>query len=222
MKNLIPKNMNKIFVPLALIFILSLIHCASPGTITTTRNESNTEFTTQETASEKENLKDLKSVYDVPLDKQFKYLKYLISRSEKRQFRTMDKNSKLRFLQNFWQERDPTPETPENEFLRNYYSRIYLANQSFDEPFTEGWNTDRGRVLILYGSPDDIQRFQNSPDSHPHETWQYYHLNKENNIEFIFVDKHSSGQFELVHSNLRNEITDPGWMRWLDGLENPY
>ncbi len=227
MKDFIPTRISGSILPLLLLLALSLSNCASTGTNTSVvkqnnSNENSDAETTLSTTTQKKDLKDVKSVYDVPPEKHFKYLKYLLSRKEKRQFKSLDKNAKFQYLQNFWQDRDPSPSTPENEFLRSYYSRIYLANRSLDEPFNEGWNTDRGRVLILYGYPDDIQRTQNSRNSHPYETWQYYHLNKENNVEFVFVDKHSSGHFDLVHSSLRKELTDPNWTRWLDGMENPF
>jgi GWxTD domain-containing protein len=70
-----------------------------------------------------------------------------------------------RFVRLFWARRDPTPETPDNELRREFERRVAMANQSFGEQHegvvTPGWNTDRGRVLILLGPP--YRRQQGGP-----------------------------------------------------------
>lgn len=63
----------------------------------------------------------------------------------------------------FWVETDPTPETPENEALDEYFTRIAIANERFREEGGEGWRTDRGEVYITLGEPD--QSFETPPSS---------------------------------------------------------
>src|SRR5208283_367961 len=63
------------------------------------------------------------------------------------------------FIEAFWQRRDPTPDTEENEYKEEHYARIAYANEHFAAGIP-GWKTDRGRIYIMYGKPDEI-------DAHP-------------------------------------------------------
>jgi GWxTD domain-containing protein len=85
---------------------------------------------------------------------------YLISDQEKAAFeRLKTDEERQQFVEQFWARRDPTPDTPENEFKEEHYRRIAYANNHFASK-VPGWKTDRGRIYILYGPPDEI-------DSHP-------------------------------------------------------
>jgi GWxTD domain-containing protein len=96
----------------------------------------------------------------------------------------------------FWQQRDPTPGTPENELRVEFFNRIDYANRNFSEPTssTDGWKTDRGRVLLRNGAPDDVERQAVEPGMPTVEIWQYTRLNK----RYIFVDQQGMGEFRLV------------------------
>lgn len=67
-----------------------------------------------------------------------------------------------RFITKFWTRRDPTPGTMENEYRRTYWGRVLDANRRFRDSTIPGWKTDRGKVFILLGEPDDVQK-----DEHP-------------------------------------------------------
>jgi GWxTD domain-containing protein len=85
-----------------------------------------------------------------------------------------------RFVEQFWARRDPTPGTPANEFKEEHYRRISYANQHFRTAAgTPGWRTDRGRMYIIYGPPDEIDAHPNGTAriSHPVESWGYRHVN---------------------------------------------
>ena len=60
------------------------------------------------------------------------------------------------FIEQFWLRRDPTPDTVENEFKEEHYRRIAYANEHFASGIP-GWKTDRGRIYIMYGPPDEIE-----------------------------------------------------------------
>ena len=79
--------------------------------------------------------------------------------------------------------------------------------------FVDGWKTDRGRILLVYSKPDEIERFPSSSDSREYHIWHYYSL--QGGIYFIFADKRNMGDLELVHSNARGELYDPDWRRWI-------
>ena len=92
-----------------------------------------------------------------------------------------------------------------SEFLR----RVALANERYPRFGKEGWRTDRGRVLIVYGEPDQIDRHPSESEGKPYETWQYYQL--EGGVEFDFLDRNGFGNYELVNSTKRGEIRDDDW-----------
>jgi hypothetical protein len=77
----------------------------------------------------------------------------------------------------------------------------------------EGWQTDRGRVYILYAEPDEIERFPNSGDSKPYEIWHYNQI--ESGVIFVFIDRNGFGDYQLVHSTKRGELQDESWQKYL-------
>jgi GWxTD domain-containing protein len=97
---------------------------------------------------------------------------YIITPEEREAFgnlRTDDERE--HFIEQFWDRRDPTPGTPENEFKEEYYRRIAYANEHFSTDIA-GWKTDAGRYYITFGPPDE-------KESHPnegYEIWRYRHL----------------------------------------------
>jgi len=74
----------------------------------------------------------------------------------------------------------------------------------------DGWQTDQGRVYIVYGPPDNIERHHLSLESNTWEKWEYYQL--QGGIYFIFADLYGLGEMKLLDSNARGEIHDPNWL----------
>ncbi len=74
-----------------------------------------------------------------------------------------DIEERQRFILNFWDKRDPDPDTDINEYKEEFFRRIDYANDRFREG-PPGWKTDRGRIYIYFGSPDKIEEF------HPMQT----------------------------------------------------
>jgi GWxTD domain-containing protein len=98
----------------------------------------------------------------------------------------------------FWKERDPTPDTERNEFKDEFYRRIRYANRHFGvlEP---GWRSDRGRVYILHGQPDEVESYPQNVNSPPYEIWDYFRLR----ARFVFVDYEGFGRFVLYQPGRR-------------------
>ncbi len=92
----------------------------------------------------------------------------------------------------FWKKRDPTPGTARNERMEEYYYRVAFANQRYGT-FTDGWKTDRGQVMVLFGEPDHVDRHRTSFSVKPYEVWYYYQIGR----RFIFIDQTGLGDFEL-------------------------
>ncbi len=109
----------------------------------------------------KANAKSLKvevsKVYKKWLDED---VRWIITDEERSAFKQLSNDEERdSFIEAFWQRRDPTPDTPENEFKEDHYARMAYANEHFAAGIP-GWRTDRGRIYIMYGKPDEI-------DSHP-------------------------------------------------------
>ncbi len=111
------------------------------------------------------------------------------------------------FMHQFWERRNPTPGSADNKAKDEHYRRIKYANQHFGTANDPGWRTDRGRVWIVYGPPDEIE---SHPDSSatgltkPTEFWRY-HLIREHgverkNVDMNFVDASGHGDYRLVLS----------------------
>jgi GWxTD domain-containing protein len=118
---------------------------------------------------------------------------------------------KKKFLTRFWNGRDSDPVTPENEFYQEYMKRIEEADELYRTAYRPGWKTDRGRVLVTYGKPDAVERNSSESDLKPYEIWTYDRI--QSGVEFVFVDKGGFNNYELVHSTMRNELSDTNWKR---------
>ncbi len=115
------------------------------------------------------------------------------------------------FLAKFWTEVEQGRFGHDPMTRMEFLNRVAVANQRYRNISREGWRTDRGRVYLLYGDPDDVQRFPSSEDAKPYETWEYNQI--ENGVVFVFVDRSGFGEYTLVHSTKRGELQDEGWER---------
>jgi GWxTD domain-containing protein len=106
-----------------------------------------------------------------------------------------------KFFSNFWARRDPNPDTKVNELMDEYFSRINYANREFTNFSTKGWLSDRGRIIIKFGYPDDIERHPFEISSSPYEVWRYYTLRR----VFIFVDETGFGDYRLSPMSMNQE-----------------
>lgn len=97
------------------------------------------------------------------------------------------------------------------EERRQFESRCQQAER-FGNQFTAGWRTDRGRVTILYGEPDNVERNVFSIDALPHETWYY----DSGNEQFVFVDGDGDGVYEQIYSTVDGEVSYDNWRELLN------
>lgn len=145
-------------------------------------------------------------------DKMFLEAKYIASQNEIDRYNSLDSlSAKRNFLQNFWKNRDTDPSTPQNEFQLDYTRRVTYANQYFRHANKEGYKSDRGRVYLIYGEPDQRDYYPNEPNLKPYEQWFYNNI--EGGVSFFFGDVTGFGNYELLHSNKRGEVKDENWMR---------
>lgn len=93
----------------------------------------------------------------------------------------------------FWKKKDPSPATPRNEMMIEYYNRIKIANERYSH-YHEGWRSDMGMVYIIYGNPANIDRHPFENQTKPYEVWDYYDINR----QFVFVDDSGFGDYRLI------------------------
>lgn len=93
----------------------------------------------------------------------------------------------------FWRRRDPTPDTPRNEFQLEFFRRLHYASQHF-QGFGVGWRSDMGRIYIRFGPPDQVEQHPATATSPQAEVWYYNQPSR----RFVFVDHEGFGRYSLV------------------------
>ncbi|MCB1059246.1 MAG: GWxTD domain-containing protein [Calditrichaeota bacterium] len=126
------------------------------------------------------------------LGEAIRQVKYIGSAEENRRLRSASTADREQLFREFWKRRDPTPETQRNELMEEYYYRVELANEKYSTN-RPGWETDRGRIFIMYGEPSDIERHPFESGSRPYEIWYYHNINR----RFVFVDYTGFGDYTL-------------------------
>ena len=144
----------------------------------------------------------------------FDVSKFIAAESEKSLYASIkDLDSKRKFLYEFWKKRDLEPETPLNEFHQQYMGRVNFVNDNYGHRHKKGYKTDRGRVALIYGLPDQVDTQTNDAELKPYEVWTYNSI--EGGVMFVFGDTMGISELELLHSNKRGEIADYNWQRRL-------
>jgi GWxTD domain-containing protein len=147
-------------------------------------------------------ISDRRFVYkwaDIPisikdLDNAVSQLLYIASSKELDDIKDAKTNEeKLKRFIKFWRSKDPSPRTPRNELMVEYYNRVKIANERYSH-YVEGWKTDMGMVFIIYGTPSVIDRHPFDADSKPYEVWTYYEINR----QYVFVDYTGFGDYRLT------------------------
>jgi GWxTD domain-containing protein len=138
-----------------------------------------------------------KFAIDEDIDDTLDLLGYIAGRSEIEPIREAEGEERKRLWMEFWKRRDPYPGTPENEYLIEFFERVRYANNHFSS-IDAGWKTDRGRIYIRRGPPDQVERRPMSPSGPAYEIWSYY----EKGLTFVFVDRMGFGEYELVGPSL--------------------
>ncbi len=154
---------------------------------------------------------ELKKAYKDWLEKD---VTYIITDEERKAFKKLaTDDERERFIEEFWRRRDPDPDTDENEFKEEYYERIAYANEHFASGLP-GWKSDRGRIWIMYGKPDERETHPmggqydrpsyeggGSTSTYPFETWFYRYLaGVGSGVEIEFVDPTGSGEYRIARN----------------------
>jgi GWxTD domain-containing protein len=148
---------------------------------------------------------------DEVLDALFAPLSYVPEAGDLRAYESLSTEAKRRFLRTFWARRDPTLGTPVNEAMVGFYQRIATATRRFAEGgagSVPGWRTDRGRIYVIHGEPDDVLRRPSTGPAPPWEVWKY---SQDRPRKYVFLDETRLGHFALIYSDDRQERSYPNW-----------
>jgi GWxTD domain-containing protein len=163
----------------------------------------------QKSKSDNQLKKELDSQYKRWLDQD---VVYIISAEERSAFLHLSTNEEReQFIEQFWQRRSPDPDSPENTFKEEHYRRIAYSNEHFASGIP-GWKTDRGKIYIMWGAPDEIESHPSGgsydrpanegggqTSTYPFEQWRYRYLEGVgNDIILEFVDPSMTGEFHLT------------------------
>lgn len=137
---------------------------------------------------------------------------YIITDEERTAFRRMSTDEEReQFIEQFWLRRDPTPDTQENEFKEEHYRRIAYANERYASGIP-GWKTDRGRIYITFGPPDENESHPSggtyerpfeegggTTSTYPFEKWRYRWIEGiGSDIIIEFVDPTMTGEYRMT------------------------
>jgi GWxTD domain-containing protein len=137
---------------------------------------------------------------------------YIITDEERAAFKRLTTDDEReQFIEQFWLRRDPTPDTAENEFKEEHYRRIAYANEHYASGIP-GWKTDRGRIYITYGPPDENESHPSggsyerpyeegggTTSTFPFEQWRYRWIEGiGSDIIIEFVDPTMTGEYRMT------------------------
>ncbi len=154
------------------------------------------------------------------LDYYIKTLQFVSNSSEISMARALENfEQKKDYLYSFWQKRvDAEGKGNIELFWELHLKKIEYANQQYKATNTEGWTTDRGRVLLKYGKPNGIESYPAESGLLPYEIWRFDRLETQSAIIFVFCDTdQATGTYELLHSSKYGEIKNPRWRDFIQG-----
>jgi GWxTD domain-containing protein len=156
-------------------------------------------FASLGTGQKKKSPKDLPVNYRKWLEEE---VVYIITSKEKEVFLQLETDREREiFIEAFWKQRDTDPLTPENEFKVEHYKRVAYANEFLGrEGPGAGWRTDMGRLYVILGAPQQIERYENVTEIYPVIIWFYDGMAKygiPNSFYIMFWKKSGMGEFQL-------------------------
>ncbi len=150
------------------------------------------------------------------LDSLYRPLVYIMENDERGVYEDLSITGKQNYLRRFWARRDPTQGTPANEAQAAYYRRIADANRRFREGGagqTDGWRTDRGRIFLRNGEPEETFEQPQPAGPYKYEVWKY---SRGRGNKYVFIDESGFGNFVLVYTEDRLEAGRAEWETFFD------
>jgi GWxTD domain-containing protein len=126
------------------------------------------------------------------IDQAVENMRYILHDDEWKKLSKSKNTDKETLFLEYWESRDPTPETSDNEVMNEYFSRVSYSNNNF-KSYLPGWKTDMGMIYILFGPPDDLEVYNDPLSRIYSQRWHYYRINK----YFDFIDENGFGDHRL-------------------------
>ena len=126
------------------------------------------------------------------IDQAVENMRYILHDDEWKKLSKSKNTDKETLFLEYWESRDPTPETSDNEVMNEYFSRVSYSNNNF-KSYLPGWKTDMGMIYILFGPPDDLEVYNDPLSRIYSQRWHYYRINK----YFDFIDENGFGDYRL-------------------------
>ncbi|RFC55512.1 GWxTD domain-containing protein [Brumimicrobium aurantiacum] len=124
-----------------------------------------------------------------------------------------------KYLQAFWKQTNP--ENPFESWMR-YKAQVQKVEKLFATNYQVGFETDRGRVYLEYGAPNNVYEQPSSPSEYPYEIWQYDQIKQFSNRRFIFYSKTNLNKdYTLLHSDMLGELQNYRWKYALNKRNSP-
>jgi len=200
-------------IALFLIFTLSLSSFALPsfGAFAQDEKQDKKSEEREKEKAKKSQEEKAKSFYKRWIDED---VSWIITNEERKIFNSLKTDEEReQFIEGFWYRRDPDPDTDVNEYREEHYQRIAYANEHYTSGIP-GWKTDRGRIYIMFGKPDEIESHPSggsydrpawegggSTSTYPFEVWWYRYIEGVgSDVEIEFVDPTGSGEYHIARS----------------------
>jgi len=143
---------------------------------------------------------------------QFQQVAIIADENEKRRMRRIRSNEdKRRFIARFWEDRATDSGVTGNISRQEFEFRLNYADERYGTGSKQGWETDRGRVIVKYGLPDNIEDKLNVTGVAPYYIWSYTNIPRFGPGMFIFADRMGFNNFELIHSDVPGERQSINW-----------
>ncbi|MCL4538753.1 MAG: GWxTD domain-containing protein [Bacteroidetes bacterium] len=131
------------------------------------------------------------------LDQAIAPLAYIANSNELDSLKEGSFEERQKSFLDFWLARTDGNKEAAEAMRDEFYRRVDFANEHFAGGPQKGWQSDRGRIYILYGPPDEVDDHSNNFNSPPYQIWYYYSLR----LEFVFLDEFGTGNYQLVQSS---------------------
>jgi GWxTD domain-containing protein len=128
-------------------------------------------------------------------------------------FKSKDKEKARKHIQAFWIQ---TADKKSYDAWLKYKAQVWAVEKMYHTNFQQGFETDRGRVFLKYGAPNNIVSKETSPSEYPYEIWTYNKIGKFSNKRFIFYNPDLvNNAYRILHSDMIGELKNPAWQQTL-------
>lgn len=147
---------------------------------------------------------------------EFRLMKYFLASRTPSNWQAMDKESKRRYISQFWQVLAGGNNMKIDDMMLTMQERLQFVNKYYSH-FEPGWTTDMGRIYMRNGAPDDIDKEQTSDDTRfVRKDYQIWRYSQRRNALYVFIDIQMNGNYRLIYvANDDMEFSNPDWQKYL-------